>query len=96
MDWLIGKQSSETVGYSAAPLPSCALSLPLYTIEICRVWGLLEAAVVCELLFGANAIVLEELYESAQLRMKSNSPPHLQVHFNVQLKVLRCHPAEVF
>lgn len=30
--------------------------------------GFLDAAVVFELLFGANNIMLEELYESAKLR----------------------------
>lgn len=70
--------------------------------------GFLDAAVVCELLFGANNIMLEELYESAKLRSAqdeeqlSTSPSDaLQcstegVEVSPQLKVLRCHPAEVF
>lgn len=54
MDWLIGKQSSETDGYSELPLPSCAPS-PLTDFSLLHLNQLyLEAFRMLQLLFAAK------------------------------------------
>lgn len=58
--------------------------------------GFLDAAVVLELLFGANNIMLEQCAKLRSAQDEVRLPPHLQTHFNVQLKVLVSPQLKVF